>query len=88
MGFEYRDAWIAVRSESIDDVLTALNSRSLRDCKWSEGAAQSPSTASRTSNARVQYSAELKTLVEAASTLALTINVVESARLAIGKASP
>jgi len=48
MGFEYRDAWIVVRSESTDDVLKALNSRSLRDCTWSEGAAQSLSTAPRT----------------------------------------
>lgn len=48
MGFDYRDAWIAVRSESTDDVLTALDSRSLRDCLWAEGAAQSLSTAPKT----------------------------------------
>ena len=48
MGFDYRDAWIAVRSESVDDVMTALDSRSLRDCTWTDGTAQSLSTAART----------------------------------------
>jgi hypothetical protein len=48
MGFDHRDAWIAVRSESINDVLTALDSRSVRDCRWSEGVTQSFSTAPRT----------------------------------------